>query len=136
MPAASAPLLTALKASLQNASHGWQASSFVENTSSTPGVDPDTMLATVTVSKQVIVALFSPKIRIAIGDRAPLSITYIATLNETNVYQSAKLMIDGLSYTTTDTALHTIVMAMINARLTTMQANVIASLNNGPQVFN
>jgi hypothetical protein len=45
------------------------------------------------------------------------------------------MFIDGLSYTTTDSALHTIVMAKINARLTAVQANVIASLTLGPQVF-
>lgn len=133
MPAASTPLLTALKSSLQNTAHGWQAGSYVENTITTPGVAEG--VPTVTVTKQVIVSLYSTTVRIKVGERPPLSVVYIGLLNAGGVYQSATLILDALSFSTTDSALHAIVMSMINSRLSTVDADVTASLTHGPQVF-
>lgn len=136
MPAASAPLLTALKASLQDAAHGWQVGAYVENDVK----EPTTIAGGVTISsaivrKERIVSLFSPLIRIAPGERAPLGISYIGALNAADVYQSATLIINGTAFTTTDSALHTIVMAMVSTVQTDTDADITASLTLGPQVF-
>lgn len=114
-------LLSQIKSSLANSAHGWKVYAYVP-----------TYVAGATDLDRVTVSLRTMKLKIAVGSVVSLQIAYIARYSAGS-YQDGQVFLNGVGFRTTDSTLHTQIMALGQAFAAAQAAALEASIAAGPQ---
>lgn len=130
---ASGALIAALKASLADPAAAWSVIGGTTTTSKEPAQEPGGALEMVVARIDHIVALSSPLVRVAVGARPPLSISYIGSTDAEGTYLESRLYVDGRLFMATDEDLHDQILALAVDAAPDIDAEVTASLVLGPQ---